>query len=40
MVYRIIKGGELLGFKIGTDGRFDRAQIQGWIKSRMLGPKG
>ena len=37
-VYKIAKRGELPGFKIGTDWRFDRAQLEQWIRSRMRGP--
>ena len=34
-VYRMAKRGELPGFKIGSDWRFDRAQIDEWIRSRI-----
>jgi excisionase family DNA binding protein len=36
-VYRMAKRGELPGFKIGSDWRFDRAQIEESMKSRMQG---
>ena len=36
-VYKMAKRGELPGFKIGTDWRFDRAQIEEWIRSRIQG---
>jgi excisionase family DNA binding protein len=34
-VYKMAKRGELPGFKIGSDWRFDRAQIDEWIRSRI-----
>jgi excisionase family DNA binding protein len=34
------KRGELPGFKIGSAWRFDRAQIEGWMKSHMHGREG
>ena len=34
-VYKMAKRGELPGFKIGSDWRFDPAQIDGWVKSHM-----
>jgi len=33
------KRGELPGFKIGYTWRFDRAQIEEWLRSRMHGPQ-
>jgi excisionase family DNA binding protein len=39
-VYRMAKRSELPGFKIASDWRFDPAQIEGWIRSRMKGPEG
>jgi len=36
-VYKMAKRGELPGFKIGSDWRFDRAQIDEWIRSRIHG---
>jgi len=39
-VYKLAKRGELPGFKIGTDWRFDRAQLDEWIRSRMQKPGG
>jgi len=38
-VYKMAKRGELPGFKIGTDWRFDRAQIEDRIRSRMQRPE-
>ena len=40
MVCKMAKCGELPGFKIGSAWRFDPAQIEGWMRSRMLGPEG
>ena len=40
-VYKMAKRGELPGFKIGSDWRFDPAQIDGWVRSRVQGrPEG
>ena len=39
-VYKMAKRGELPGFKIGSDWRFDRAQIEEWMRSRMQGREG
>lgn len=39
-VYKLAKLGGLPGFKIASDWRFDAAQIEGWIRSRMQGPEG
>jgi excisionase family DNA binding protein len=39
MVCRMAKRGELPGFKIGYTWRFDRAQIEEWLRSRMHGPQ-
>jgi excisionase family DNA binding protein len=39
-VYKMTKHGELPGFKIASDWRFDPAQIEGWIRSRMQGRGG
>jgi excisionase family DNA binding protein len=39
-VYKMAKRGELPGFKIASDWRFDPAQIDGWVRSRMRGPQG
>jgi excisionase family DNA binding protein len=38
-VCKMAKRGELPGFKIGADWRFDRAQIEEGIRSRMQGPE-
>jgi excisionase family DNA binding protein len=32
-LYRMAQGGELPGSKIGTQWRFDRDEIDGWVKS-------
>jgi len=40
MVCRMAKRGELPGFKVGSAWRFDRAQIEQWMRSRMHGPEG
>src|SRR5262245_41318540 len=37
MVCKMAKCGELPGFKIGSAWRFDRAKIEGWMRSRMQG---
>jgi len=39
-VYKMAKRGELPGFKIGSDWRFDRARIDEWVRSRMRGREG
>jgi excisionase family DNA binding protein len=39
-VYKMAKRSELPGFKIASDWRFDPAQIQGWIRSRIQRPEG
>jgi excisionase family DNA binding protein len=39
-VYKMTKHGELPGFKIGNEWRFDRAQIEEWIRSRREKPEG
>jgi excisionase family DNA binding protein len=39
-VYKLAKRSELPCFKIGSDWRFDAAQIEGWIRSRTQGPGG
>jgi excisionase family DNA binding protein len=39
-VYKMAKRGELPGFKIGSDWRFDSAQIAAWMRSRMREPEG
>src|SRR5215472_12446836 len=35
MVCRMAKRGELPGFKVGSAWRFDRAQVEAWMRSRM-----
>jgi excisionase family DNA binding protein len=37
-VYKMAKRGDLPGFKIASDWRFDPSQIDGWVRSRMQGP--
>ena len=32
-IYRLLKRGELPGFRIGTDWRFDRERIERWLAS-------
>ena len=39
-VYKMAKRGELPGFKIGSDWRFDRVQIDQWVRSRIRGGEG
>jgi excisionase family DNA binding protein len=39
-VYKMAKRRELPGFKIASDWRFDSAQVEGWMRSRMQGPEG
>jgi excisionase family DNA binding protein len=39
-VYKMAGCGELPGFKIRSERRFDPAQIQGWMRSRMQGLEG
>jgi len=39
-VYKMAKRGDLPGFKIGSDWRFDRAQFDEWIRSRLRGREG
>ena len=39
-VYKMVRRSELPGFKIASDWRFDPAQIEGWMRSRMQGPRG
>ena len=39
MVCRMAKRGELPGFKIGSAWRFDRAQIEAWMRSRIYRPE-
>ncbi len=34
-VYKMMKRKELPGFRIGSDWRFNRADILGWIKERQ-----
>ena len=34
-VYKIAKSGELPGFKIGSDWRFDRVEFESWMKSHV-----
>ena len=36
-VYKMAKRGELPAFKIAGDWRFDRVQIERWLRSRMRG---
>src|SRR5262245_48496370 len=33
-IYRLLKGGDLPAFKIGSDWRFNRVHIEEWLKSR------
>ena len=37
MVYKLLKTGELPAFKVRSDWRFDRIQIEEWIRSRTQG---
>jgi excisionase family DNA binding protein len=37
-VYKMAKRGDLPGFKIASDWRFDPSQIDGWVRSRVQGP--
>ncbi|MBV8134095.1 MAG: helix-turn-helix domain-containing protein [Deltaproteobacteria bacterium] len=39
-VHKMAKRGELPGFKIGTEWRFDRGQIEEWIRSHTKKPEG
>jgi excisionase family DNA binding protein len=34
-VYKMLKHRELPGFRIGSDWRFNRAEILGWIKEKQ-----
>jgi excisionase family DNA binding protein len=37
-VYRMMKHKELPGFRIGSDWRFNRADILGWINEKQVKP--
>jgi excisionase family DNA binding protein len=37
-VYKMMKRKELPGFRIGSDWRFNRADILGWIKEKQVKP--
>ena len=39
-VYKLRKRGELQVFKVRSDWRFDRVQIEEWMRSRTQGSKG
>ena len=38
-IYRLLKSGDLPAFKIGSDWRFNRLQIEEWLKSRAQAPE-
>jgi excisionase family DNA binding protein len=38
MIYRLLKRGELPGFKIGSDWRFNAEEIDRWLAERKVGP--
>ncbi len=38
-VYRMLREGEIPGFKIGGGWRFQRAQIDQWLCRSTVGPK-
>jgi len=38
MIYRLLKRGELPGFKIGGDWRFNAEEIDRWLEERKIGP--
>ena len=37
-IYRLLKSGDLPAFKIGSDWRFNRVQVEEWLKSRTQAP--
>jgi excisionase family DNA binding protein len=37
-VYKMVKSGELPAFKVRSDWRFNRVQIEEWMRSRTQGP--
>jgi excisionase family DNA binding protein len=37
-VYRLLKGGEIPAFRLGSDWRFSRADIDRWIARRQVSP--
>ncbi len=39
MIYRLLKRGELPGFKIGSDWRFNAEEIDRWLEERKIGPR-
>ena len=34
-IYRLVKTGQIPAFRIGSDWRFNREQIEGWATSQM-----
>ncbi len=39
MIYRLLKRGELPGFKIGNDWRFNAEEIDRWLEERKIVPR-
>jgi excisionase family DNA binding protein len=39
MIYRLLKGGEIPGFKIGSDWRFNSDEIDQWLAKRAIKPR-
>jgi excisionase family DNA binding protein len=39
-VYRLLKRSDLPGFRLGSDWRFRRAEIDRWIAQQQVGPSG
>jgi excisionase family DNA binding protein len=37
-VYRLLKGGEIPGFRLGSDWRFRRSELDKWIAQRQVSP--
>ena len=39
MIYRLLKRGELPGFKMGSDWLFNAEEIDRWLEERKIGPR-
>jgi excisionase family DNA binding protein len=39
MIYRLLKRGEIPGFKIGSDWRFNLDEIDQWLAKRRIKPR-